>query len=53
MTVCYCHASILSADNTLVSYQTQWSPIWSVIRQVDTKWKDSEPGVWFVNHNFD
>lgn len=39
------HASILSADNTLVSYQTQWSPIWSVIRQVDTKWKDSEPGV--------
>ena len=45
MTVCYCHASILSADNTLVSYQTQWSPIWSVIRQVNTKWKDSELGV--------
>ena len=33
--------------------RTEWSPIWSVIIRVITKWDDRAAGVRFVYHKFD
>ena len=33
--------------------RTEWSPIWSLIIRVITKWDDRETGVEFVNHEYD